>query len=413
MKITNHKKIYNHKIHQPNYQPTNQGFYRSINQATTQTTHQPINQFAIYNNEDTTLPPQASERMANQSSHQSQWLTESVAPIVHKATLQPTNKPTVCTNEEATLVDQSTYRSSNQATHQPTYQPSYLQNHNMFATTDAIDEVLNARYNDLSSSSNNPAYYHNGIVLHTIENATDTWYPPAKAEDTGRVSFSYLRKDITYGVSNPIWGTNNPDIFTHGYIFAPCNAINYQGLCFYPIDGLTYNRAYCGCGATEELTPENSNCEGLTNLGTCGSMGVLTAQQYLMAYTENTSERPTLNQSKMCSFNAASQAAFYQGMQVILQMQTANYDHLVNNELVVKQWRGLAADLIPIEAFFCLKTASGGFVDNESKGAALNLRDAYYRASGRFLHVVSIDNEIITSGDTSTYLQPFKIVEWD
>ncbi|UQY80789.1 hypothetical protein HAV_01000 [Candidatus Hepatincola sp. Av] len=410
MKVTNHKKIYNHKIHQSNYQP--------------------VNQFTIYNNEDTTLPPQPIEAVCQSTNKDTpqtalQTTNRYINQAIPQTTQQPTNKATLQQHkshqstplyiqyEEEGIASQVMQQSSNQATHQPNYQPYYLQNHNMFATTDAIDEVLNARYNDLSSLSNNPAYYYNGIVLHTIENATDTWYPPAKAEDTGRVSFSYLRKDITYGVSNPIWGTNNPDIFTHGYIFSPCNASNYQGLCFYPIDGFTYNRAYCGCGATEELTPENSNCEGLTNLGSCASMGVLTAQQFLNAYTENNSERPTLNQSKMCSFNASSQAAFYQGMQVILQMQTANYDHLVNNELVVKQWRGLAADLIPIEAFFCLKTATGGFVDNKSKGAALNLRDAYYRASGRFLHVVSIDNEIITSGDTSTYLQPFKIVELD
>lgn len=321
---------------------------------------------------------------------------------IHQSTYQPTYES----------IYQSTDVTSHQFT-QPVYQPSYLQNDNMFVSAQAVDEVLNARYNDLSNFSSSPAYYHNGIVLHTIEDATDTWYPPAKAEDTGRVSFSYLRKDITFGVANPIWGTNNPNIFTHGYIFAPCNATNYKGLCFYPIDGFTYNRAYCGCGATEELTPENSNCEGMVNIGTCASQGILTAQQFLTAYSENDAEQPTLNQANMCSFNASSPTAFYQGLQVILQMVAQNYGHVVNNELVVKQWRGLAADLIPIEAFFCLKTATGGFVDNEAKGAALNLRDAYYKASGRFLHVVSIDNEIITSGNASTYLKPFKIVEWD
>lgn len=286
-------------------------------------------------------------------------------------------------------------------------------NNDILFANQGIDEVLNARYNDVSSLSSKPAYYHNGIVLHTIEDATDTWYPPSHALETGRVSFSYLRKDITYGVTNPIWGTNNPDIFTHGYIFSPCNATNYKGLCFYPIDGLTYNRAYCGCGATTEITPENSNCEGMEKLGTCASRGVLTAQQFLNAYSENNTQQPTLNQANMCSFNAKNQAAFFQGLQVILQMVAQNYNHVVNNELVIKQWRDLDVDLIPIEAFFCLKTATGGFIDNQAKGAALNLRDAYYRASGRFLHVVSLDNEIITSGDTATYLTPFKIVEWD
>ncbi|REF28483.1 hypothetical protein BDD26_3398 [Xenorhabdus cabanillasii] len=180
-----------------------------------------------------------------------------------------------------------------------------------------------------------PAFLCSGVLLRgtVASDKYHSWNPNPHSQESGGVSFSYLRHDVKF--SELAFNYNN------GYIFSPyienlADKIHPETLCYFPVDASTAYRNDKGCGYSS----------GYPNGIPCQQQGITTAEQWVNNYVYVIQ----YNNPAQCGFDvtgAGSADAFMQGIKVRSLIQLSE-----NNEIILATWPQDIPDKLPIEAFF-------------------------------------------------------------
>lgn len=253
---------------------------------------------------------------------------------------------------------------------------------------EVVAKELNYRfYRDLDCANNEPSYACSGVLLHTIESlyidapvddsskictydSTAPWCPNASDIKRKIVSFSYLHNDVSASYGYPIFPNQAG---TLGYVFYP-QSIKELYICSFPIDGMSFAREDCGCGA---WAPPECSLTASENQSTCEKQGVISADDF---YNHFINGEHHWKLEPMCSFGKSQEQfnALIQTTQLIVneQQPLSNWNtHCDNsdiatcmmiNEVVLKGWFDVPYAKIPIEAFFYV-TGSNNLYKNSIK----------------------------------------------
>ncbi len=137
-----------------------------------------------------------------------------------------------------------------------------------------------------------------------------------------------------------------------------------QVLCYFPIDGDTFDRKDKGCGAYVMGNPSSIPCQ---------AQGITTAKQWVKQYYSIHK-----NNKYQCGFDVrGNAAAFIQGIKV-----RSLIDLPLNNELILATWDQNIPDKLPISAFFY---RVGGLKD------AQHDQKDFYKVTGKIIPIIRID----------------------
>ncbi|MDX7998196.1 N-acyl homoserine lactonase [Xenorhabdus sp. Reich] len=231
---------------------------------------------------------------------------------------------------------------------------------------------LDDRYRDNRSNcgdENSPAFLCSGILLRGTVPSDNyhSWNPSPHSQESGGVSFSYLRHDsklITLDAG-----------YQNGFIFSPYASdsegkIHPEVLCYFPANADSVNRDNHGCGIYMGMSQGES----------CQQQGITTVQQWIQNYNDSGQD-----DSAQCGFDVKLQTsgnadAFMQGVQARLQLQLTE-----NNEAILATWPQDIPNQLPIEAFFYLSRNDGGL-----QGAQHDQKD-FYNSTGKVIPIVKIE----------------------
>ncbi|MGC6062009.1 hypothetical protein [Enterobacter kobei] len=256
---------------------------------------------------------------------------------------------------------------------------------------------FNQRFSDTSPDcEGEAAYVCSGIVLRSNEGKPYTWTVSQNSLEKEKFSTSFIRADISDG-ANSVFRNHR---IGFGIILYPSNQKQYYTRCIFPINGLTSYNSEHGCGAPM-VTPKTDE-----DNSTCSAAGILTAEQWMAASTEE--------YDVPCSFSTHS------ALQFIEALKTQNLYHLkypdshdapMWNELIVNaspdDWdNSLAANGL-IQALYYNKYADGdnGQYPLFGLSGAQSEQLAYKELTGSWLPIVAVDD---TSPDT-----PFSYADSD
>ncbi|MBC8945427.1 N-acyl homoserine lactonase [Xenorhabdus indica] len=209
-----------------------------------------------------------------------------------------------------------------------------------------------------------PAFLCSGVLLRgtVASDKYHSWNPSPHSQESGGVSFSYLRHDV-----KDLELASNHE---NGYIFSPyienpADKVRPEILCYFPIDGDTVNRSDKGCG------PDSGNPNSIP----CQQQGITTAEQWVNHY------RNVVHSSRFaqCGFDVTgtgSADAFMQGIKVRSLIQLP-----LNNELILATWPQNIPDKLPIEAFF--------YRDEGLNSAQHDQRD-FYQVTGVIIPIIQM-----------------------
>ncbi|MDC9595697.1 N-acyl homoserine lactonase [Xenorhabdus anantnagensis] len=205
-----------------------------------------------------------------------------------------------------------------------------------------------------------PAFLCSGVLLRgtVASDNYHSWNPSPHSQESGGVSFSYLRHDAKV--------IELADDYKNGFIFYPYNTnpidnkISPEVLCYFPINGDTFYRSEKGCGSYI----------GNSQSVPCQEQGITTAQQWVQQYY-NVSQ----NNLYQCGFNVRGQAdAFMQGIEVRSLINLS-----LNNELILATWDQNIPEKLPISAFFY---RIGGLQD------AQHDQKDFYQVTGKVIPII-------------------------
>lgn len=218
---------------------------------------------------------------------------------------------------------------------------------------DEVQQELTRRYDDVRFDCGHPtkpAFLCSGIIIRgtTYSEAYHSWDPSPASEESGGVSFSYLRQDANFYVR-----------YNNGYIFTSydhaVDKLKPAVLCGFPIDGNTNSRPEAGCGQFRNDLRS----------APCQSLGVNTAAAWLANF-----DLVTL--SGVCGFDlkqslgAEATTAFDAMLKAKVVLAPPLDNNYVLNELRLQVWpKGVGAQL-PIEAFFYIFGSEKGRKDAQS-----------------------------------------------
>lgn len=214
--------------------------------------------------------------------------------------------------------------------------------HSTFALTGyEVAKSIQDRYdsNLKTCSSGAPLYECSGVMVRGVSvpdnHEYDVWNPSPGSVERNGISFSFLRNDIAR------WLVGNDG----GFIFfpsesKPAHSIEIMPLCYFPIDGVTFNRSGMGgCGSNPQYQESSPPCQ---------EHGVLTASQWIQ-----NSPNGIQQLDRQCGFDlyqyspSEVASAFYEGI-----LSSSLSDKPINNEIVVAAWPIDIPSQLPIEAFF-------------------------------------------------------------
>jgi hypothetical protein len=239
-----------------------------------------------------------------------------------------------------------------------------------------IAQQLNENYNNRASdcgSSQRPAFLCSGIMLRgtTPSDAYHSWNPSPSSQESGGVSFSYLRKDSKY--------KELAYDYVNGFIFRPYDyesddKIHPEILCSFPLDGHSFSRDEKGCGQHIDFPEESKACQ---------SQGVITTSQwknhFLKVYEQ-------YRQQHQCGFNvsiSAIQSADAFKVSIDVRDDIVIYGSFdIQNEIRLATWEQDIPNKLPIMAFFY----------TETKGLAGAQHDQldFYNESGRIIPIIKM-----------------------
>jgi hypothetical protein len=237
-------------------------------------------------------------------------------------------------------------------------------------------------------SASTPAFLCSGIVFRgtSPSNTYHSWNPSPESQQSGGVSFSYLRKDSKY--SALAYNYSNGFIF-YQIFGTPSDKIDIEILCSFPIDAATLSRKDAGCGAHNEY-PDDS--------GPCQQQGIYTAEQWYTHYTQPGISNPRTYQ---CGFDvsddlgAGSADAFYQSILAMSLIPTESIK--TQNELRLATWAQDIPTTLPIQAFF--------YISNGLANAQYDQQD-FYNQSGIFIPIIALHLPASLSDDATFIYNP-------
>jgi hypothetical protein len=237
-------------------------------------------------------------------------------------------------------------------------------------------------------SASTPAFLCSGVLLRGTEPSTTyhSWNPSPASQQSGGVSFSYLRKDSKF--NRLVYNYSNGFIF-YQIFGAPSDKIDVEILCSFPIDAGTVNRKDAGCGASHDY-PNDS--------GPCQQQGIYTAEQWYAHYTQSGIADPHTYQ---CGFNvsdelgAGSADAFYQTIRAMSLIPTESIK--TQNELRLATWAQNIPTTLPIQAFF--------YLSNGLANAQYDQQD-FYKQSGIFIPIIALHLPASLSDDATFIYNP-------
>lgn len=212
------------------------------------------------------------------------------------------------------------------------------------------EDYANTTYD--CGESSEPAFLCSGVLFRgtdTYSTAFHSWDPSPDSQQSGGISFSYLRADSKY--DKLAYDYNNGFIF-FPYFYAPDGDgidTNIDIMCSFPQDGGTTTRDAHGCGASSSY-PKDS--------GPCQSQGIDSAEQWNAHYQENH------NNLYQCGFTTDDDSTvdtadgFYQSIRSMTLMGSASFDQ--QNELRLATWAQGKQNSLPIEAFFYISGNQDG-----------------------------------------------------
>ena len=239
----------------------------------------------------------------------------------------------------------------------------------------SIVELLNQAWNNTARQGcgqSDPDYFCSGVLIHVADGSEATnqpWMPSRLAIDRGRISFSYLRRDIV--PKSPLW---HPGYF--GYIFRPQSILTthqkpYTMYCVYPKNAFTIVRPDKGCG---HLVAQERNAS--SDLSTCKNLNVTTPEKYIKFLDSKGYE---------CSL-APDKTGFTLMIETMKLWQSRGKLN-INNEIVIKEWASDKSIQVPLEAFFYFD--DGAHVGQEKDAFAM--ADLYYKYTGIKVPVVHLN----------------------
>lgn len=201
-------------------------------------------------------------------------------------------------------------------------------------TGEDIAQKLEERYSMTSSEciDNGPDYKCSGIVLSGSHDGGEPWHAPSD----GSMSYSYLRKDLPYGIFSN---------YGYGIILVPednnTNQYHPNYRCAYPINGASDGREDNGCGQLIGQLVESAPCQ---------SQGIFDAEEWFERYQQG-------SLSVLCGFDLASnwgdtpKGAF----EAVINSEALYFNSnpkTGNNEIVIESWFEQPLSSLPIEAIF-------------------------------------------------------------
>ncbi|MGF6221844.1 halovibrin HvnA [Pseudomonas frederiksbergensis] len=207
---------------------------------------------------------------------------------------------------------------------------------------------LTARYNDVRincGSPSTPAFLCSGIILRSTVHGPGYffWNPSPHSQQSGGVSFSYLRKDAKF--QKLVFGQNNGFVF-YPVFNTPPGKEHIEILCSYPIDGWTQLRETPGCGAHPYYPTQSKRCQ---------TMGISTAEQWMAHW--NAAPSSAYRPAYQCSFdvrdsmNQLAADSFYQSLRTRNLLGATWFPQ--QNELILRTWAQTDnPNGLPIQALF-------------------------------------------------------------
>lgn len=238
---------------------------------------------------------------------------------------------------------------------------------------------LARRYQDTRTNcgtASMPAFLCSGIVLRSTVPSADysSWNPSPHSQQSGGVSFSFLRKDSKF--RDLVFGQINGLIF-YPVLANPPGKRKIEVLCSFPIDGWTQLRDKPGCGFHPYYPVQSLRCQ---------TIGITTAEQW-MAHWQAAPD-PASAPAHQCSFdvrdsmNHLAADSFYQSIRTRNMLGASWFPQ--QNELILAAWPQNIPRELPIEAFFYLYTTGG------LAGAQHDQRDYYNKSGGMVVPIVQM-----------------------
>ncbi|KAB0507137.1 MULTISPECIES: hypothetical protein [Pseudomonas] len=238
---------------------------------------------------------------------------------------------------------------------------------------------LTRRYQDTRvdcGQATMPAFLCSGIVLRSTVPSTQysSWNPSPHSQQSGGVSFSFLRKDSKF--RDLVFGQINGFIF-YPVLATPPGIRQIEVLCSYPIDGWSQLRDKPGCGGHPYYPLESRRCQ---------TLGISTAEQW-MAHWQR-APAPSNAPAYQCSFdvrdsmNHLAADSFYQSIRTRNMLGASWFPQ--QNELILATWSQNIPRELPIQAFFYLYTPGG------LAGAQHDQRDFYNKSGGMVVPIVQM-----------------------
>lgn len=236
---------------------------------------------------------------------------------------------------------------------------------------------LTARYNDVRidcGSASTPAFLCSGVILRSTVPGPgySTWNPSPHSQQSGGVSFSYLRKDAKF--QNLLFGQNSGLIF-NPILATPPGKLKIEILCAYPIDGWSQLRDKPGCGGHPYYPTQSLRCQ---------TIGITTAEQWMAHW--RAVPTPGNGPAYQCSFdvrdsmNNLGADSFYQSIRV-RNMLGDSWFHQ-HNELILATWPQNVPQQLPIQAFF--------YINDGLANARHDQRDFYNHTGGMVVPIIKI-----------------------
>ncbi|EDP57794.1 hypothetical protein [Vibrio sp. AND4] len=234
---------------------------------------------------------------------------------------------------------------------------------------------LNKAYNDTRKdcgSKTAPAFLCSGVTFRGGEAspAFKVWNPSPASQESGGVSFSYIRKDAKY--EKLAYG------YTSGFIlypiyFSPKEKIDLDYLCSFPIDAATNNRGDKGCGA-HRANPDVSK--------KCSEQNITTAEQWRTHWSKNGNWGQCGFDISEASKEVDTSARFYQSLRAT---QLIDNSRVTQNEIRIATWYQNIGNVLPIQAFFYLSGSTPGKLD------AQYYQEDFYQTEGIWVPIIEFD----------------------
>ncbi|TVO38210.1 HvnC protein [Vibrio algivorus] len=217
-----------------------------------------------------------------------------------------------------------------------------------------IAAYLNEDYmNTAQDCGGNPAFLCSGILIRgtdTYSDAYHSWDPSPDSQNSGGVSFSYLRADSKF--NHLTYSYNNGFIFYPDFYEPDYQTNDMDIMCSFPLDGWTNSRQDGGCGSHWEYEQESIPCQ---------EQDITTAQQWYEHYQA----APEGNVGPyICGFDVDDDSsydttdAFNQTILAMALLGDVSFNG--HNELRLRTWAQGLQDTLPLEAFFYIAGSSEG-----------------------------------------------------